>query len=236
MTTRPTITAAQAPQRTEHHAMTEHITIPDIERVAATLLARGRATHPVLGAWVRRITSDPSYAETLTAFYPPVDPAERLPERDEPDPDDPDDTPSHLPQLPVEGAHGRESWNDLFFDMRAFPRPPADAPDAVHIDWSATSHADRATYALASAVVSFRRNGRPAGEEAHDLGFGLTLTTSLTAAVAEFARDYADAWEEAFARLQRDGDLPGYPVASGGAYEHYPRLRGAADDEEQRSS
>ena len=46
---------------------------------------------------------------------------------------------------------------------------------------------DEAILLLAAAVASFRRDGRPEGDRTDGIGFGLTITTSLAAAVADHA-------------------------------------------------
>lgn len=202
--------------------MTDTTLIPEIERAAATILARTRAIHPVIAAWVGRIVADPGYAETLDDFWPAADTAmpERLVDGDA------------VPQQPVRGRYGRDTWCALVYDRKLFRPAADDEPETARIGRVAISDADAAIYSLASHVVTFRGDGRPAGDQQHALGYGLTLTTSLAAAVAEFAYAYADAWRQASAKWEVDvmPDAPGYTIDSA-PYAGDPRLAERSHDQ-----
>jgi hypothetical protein len=58
-------------------------------------------------------------------------------------------------------------------------------------------NSEEGIYRLASAVVSFRRHGRPSGDTVSDIGGIALLTTSLAAAVAEYVSHLTNTWAQA---------------------------------------
>lgn len=195
------------------------VQIPDIERAAATILGRVRRdiNHPVVAAWVARIIADPDYTDMLDAFWPAAEQPMPTMVTNE---DDPSVT-SYVPRVPVRGVYGEDNWGDLIQNGWAYPRLPEGAPRTEDITWLVLTQDLRAVYWLATSLVLWRRSGRPAGDQTSHFHDGFTLTTSLAAAVADFAVNYAAASAGQAARLEEEL-LSHVPDARWYALSHAP--------------
>ena len=150
--------------------------LPDVERAALTLLWRflGYAPHPVLEAWVNHLMEDHEYAVFLDKFAAAYDGWETL-------------VTAGWPAPPPE-RFGDLGLSGLLLCSRAHPT------DYARVSW----RSDEAVYRLASAVQRFRLDGRPIGDVSYTIqGLGAplaTITTSLAAAVVEFAQAQEGIW------------------------------------------
>lgn len=154
--------------RTTEETSAAETTYPDIERCANSLLAQATVYHPALAAWVKRVTNEPDFTTYLSEFEIPA---------------------RAIQQCASGGFSLRTTYHTLSYlitDHKAHPN---------HVDAGARSAAfarssDEAILSLAGAVVLFRREGRPAGEQDRALrGLGGELAierTSLAAAVVAF--------------------------------------------------
>lgn len=157
----------------------------DIERAAITLLARDRATHPVLRFWMDAIASNPNEMRPLYVFA--------WEERNRKYSDD------YTLQSICEHlgfAYPRTEWDrDVNLHSLIWDGTPAgeytkrNNPVNAQYDKNGGRH-DRYILALADAIVDYRQAGRPDGDQTHTImGMGAPLmrvSTSLAAAVVEY--------------------------------------------------
>lgn len=151
--------------------------IPEIERAAITILAHARADHPVLRNWVKLITRDPNFTGHLCRV--------------------PDASYAWMYEADDDGAPGYpqvtsdDTLYGMLLDHTAHRPVPSDATSHQRTIAKLRRQHDEDVARLAAAVVGYRCDGRPTGDQQHDLqGLGGTLavvTTSLAAAVADYA-------------------------------------------------
>ena len=142
--------------------------VTEIELAALALLIKSRPTHPCLTKWVHALASDPDECRGLDEFSLETwDPAE-------------------LQDMAAAG----------FYAPRRFQRY---GPDTLTLHLgdggrSLLAEIDRAAVHLASALVRYRAEGRPAGDQETIIAPDIVITTSLAAAVVEYHQAMVDTW------------------------------------------
>lgn len=182
-----------------------YVAYPDIERAACTILSRAAIKHPILAAWVSEVCGNPTFATPLDEYGVDlcVDTWD-------------DHARAYLATPAIAYWKGRgfavpggPKWT-LHAALRERLAYPPDESTWGHwaLSWL-SADLDAAASALATKVVLFRRDGRPAGDQEHRLhGFGGAMSlvvTSLAAAVAEYHRGVVDAYEMALSRQRGEG-------------------------------
>ena len=162
-----------------------HAQPTEIERAAVTLLARDRATHPVLKIWMHAIANDPDEMRQIWTFA-----------WEERDSEYSDDYTLQSICKHVGYAYPQTEWDhDVNIHSLIWDRTPAgqytksDNPANDQYE-KHDGHSDRIILALADAIVDYRQAGRPDGDQTHTImGMGsplLRVSTSLAAAVVEY--------------------------------------------------
>lgn len=154
--------------------------IGDAERTAITLLLDGDCNHRLLSVWIRRLAKDPAYAE----YMPMVDtiPLSEWAEFLKAKGYGGQDETSTLTHMQRWRAEGYGSVMNGYVVELAYPAADDDG------DLGYEKSLDAARLRLADALVSHRNQGEDGLDSASDLGFGMQITTSLAAAIAEYHR------------------------------------------------
>jgi len=152
--------------------------VTEIERAACTLLSRTHPHHLGLSAWVQALISDPDEDRSLDRYIWETsvktdrgqEPLRDVCQREE-----------HA-CWQAEWDHNQSAFGAII-DHKAYHAP--DTPE-----WTRIKLKDEAVLRLADALQSYRRAGRPTGDQHHTVrGMGgpvLRVSTSLAAAVAEY--------------------------------------------------
>ena len=142
--------------------------VTEIERAAITLLTQSRATHPCLTRWIHALASDPDECRGLDEFSL--------------------------------GTWDQRELDDMaaagFYAPRRFQRF---GPDTLTLHLgdggrSLLAEIDRAVVYLASALVRYRTEGRPDGDQDITIAPDIVVTTSLAAAVVEYHQAMVATW------------------------------------------
>lgn len=157
--------------------MTTQQQFSEIERAANTILSQQSASHPLLQAWIEAVANDPNETRFLDQF----------------------------PQDERTIEHARESGFATENLEDAINRYEAQAYRVRARSRWLDRAMDEAIRAFASQIVMYRREGRPVGDVHRSLGYGIGVTTSLAAAVAEFVRRVQENYAEEVGMV-RDGD------------------------------
>jgi len=142
------------------------IQAPDIERAAVTILHQmfDRIHEPVAREYITHITSDPDFQEPLVVH--------------------------DVHTLPALKGYGYQPSPEAVERAAEYAASLADDPKWLRV-WRKRD--TELALNLAGAIISFRRHGRPSGDQVSAIGDIAYLQTSLAAAVAEFAIQYANA-------------------------------------------
>lgn len=155
--------------------------IGDGERAAIALLHNAQVWNPLLAIWIQRLTTDPAYDGRVSG-WDAITPQEwEALVRQSPDGNYADD--DYIREYPAQQrAYG------FGLDGRKLIYPPVDpATDGEEVSWREWKQGlDEAAEFLTSAVVTHRRKGEDGLDRTSHLGFGLSVTTSLAAAIAEY--------------------------------------------------
>jgi hypothetical protein len=158
----------------------ERPAVPDVERAACTILARRISARRELADWVARIVAEPSFTEYLDGALA-------------------DDIREHRHEITTAESLVRRGLAGSAAEALA------EYPERIGTEYPhpLDRSLDEAVWRLGSAVVEFRRDGRREGDRTSDIG-GFTVTTSLAAAVAEYADRVAEAYASECDRLEDD--------------------------------
>lgn len=142
--------------------------IYDVERVAVTLLRQARITHPLLRVHVRRICSDPAYAE----YDLPAPESITVQEWRE------TLYPHYIGYMDEQIIELVRAWGSMLSPERELAYP-GNVPVIYRI-------LDEAASGLASAIVTHRLQGEDGAETVTGLGFGLAVNGSLAAEIVAY--------------------------------------------------
>lgn len=175
--------------------MTATESYDDIERAVTTILAANPPQHPLIGAWIERLTIDPDCTD-LRPTRLTADERAAYGNLDDP---------AVLAYLGIDEPpyHYMDDPDALMVAVEAHRpiRAGDDRSDDIGYSFGmAEAREVDATCRLATSLALYRRAGRPRDDRTVDLGFGLSATTSLAADLAS----YVAAIRDAGARLALD--------------------------------
>jgi len=157
-------------------------TVTDIERAAVTILSQSLPRHPWLTWWVDSLALHPDESRSLATFAQAA--------------------PAVLPEYGYPTVEPTNAFQAIT-NGGAYPAP-SDADDSPLTTDEArrVKLFDRAIALLAQALVTYRKDGRPDGDQTAELPDAVTVTTSLSAAVAEYVQAIQNIWAGELRRVR----------------------------------